>query len=94
MKVLYLIILVLSFLIVFFLGFYLREIVISGRIVEDGLSKEYSFTRAICNENNKCIDVFVKCLNGEVEEMTPVSGFVSFPFDWEDPRGNLSEFCK
>ena len=46
----------------------------------------YSWTTAICNDKNECIDVHVVCRNGKVESLEPVSELVKYGEDWKDPR--------
>lgn len=56
------------------------------------IESRYSYTKAICDENNFCQDYEVACLNGEVQNIQPISGAViQHTSDWEDPRKNKSE---
>lgn len=89
MKTLYLI--ALSFVLGFLLGFaiFFRP-AITGLAIE---SKEYSYTTAICNQENKCIDVLIKCESGNVISLTPVSNLVDLGPDFEDFREKGNNFC-
>ena len=53
---------------------------------------DYIWTSAIC-EGNTCQDYEITCLNGEVKNTRPVSGFVTFSKNWEDPRENREALC-
>lgn len=46
----------------------------------------HSFTKAICNTEHYCIDVFVVCKNKEVIDIFPLGEGIQFSEDWEDPR--------
>lgn len=46
---------------------------------------DYIWTKAICDDN-VCRDYEIKCMDGEVVDVSPVSGFVVFSSIWEDPR--------
>ena len=59
---------------------------ITGRLIEDS-NDFYSFTKAVCDENNKCQDYEVHCNGNETLEITPITGsIVQFSEDWEDSR--------
>lgn len=60
----------------------------TGRAIEN----QYLYTKAICNENNFCQDYEISCSNGEVAEMTPITGAtIQHSSNWQDPRKNKSE---
>jgi hypothetical protein len=44
------------------------------------------WTKAICNDNNYCLDVRITCINGNVVDVTPQSEGVYFSGGWRDPR--------
>ncbi len=47
----------------------------------------YSYTKAICNEDNYCQDYIITCENGELVNQNPITGAaVQQSSDWEDPR--------
>jgi len=52
----------------------------------------YTYTTAICNENNECQDVLIECRDNEVKSLTPISNVVKFSDDWKDIR-ETKEFC-
>lgn len=50
------------------------------------LEYTYSWTKAICNEN-QCQDYVIYCKDNEFVRQTPITGAViSIPEGWEDPR--------
>jgi len=46
---------------------------------------ERTYTSAICLDN-VCRDYLFTCLDGEIIESNPISGFVTFDEDWVDKR--------
>ena len=62
------------------------------RMTGKAIENQYVYTKAICNDNNFCQDYEISCSNGEVVEMTPVTGAsIQHNSDWQDPRKNKSE---
>ena len=77
----------------FLLGFF-TSYRISGEAVKVEEDNHYSWTSAICNEKNECIDILIYCNNGYVEKMTPVSNLIKFNISWIDERDlNNSGYC-
>ncbi|MFH1425212.1 MAG: hypothetical protein ABIG28_00580 [archaeon] len=64
---------------------------ITGQAVSNN---EYTYTTAICNSENKCIDVLVKCDSGNVVSLTPVSDLLDLGEDFEDFRDERGNFCE
>jgi hypothetical protein len=83
---------VIGFLIVGLIaGFFLRGVSMTGNVVN--LLDEYSYTRAICSEN-ECIDAVVFCEGGNVVKIEPIFYMVEHEKGWEDPRKEeFSGFC-
>jgi hypothetical protein len=81
-----------AFVVGFAIGIFLFGGGITGRAVED-IEKNYSYTTAVCNDYNQCIDVLIECEQGKVKKIVPVSELVEFEDDWEDVRGD-GEFCE
>jgi len=54
----------------------------TGKTIEN----EYTYTKAVCDENNFCEDYVIVCKNGSVESITPTGYTVQNPEDWQDPR--------
>ncbi|MFZ5955236.1 MAG: hypothetical protein ACOYT4_02325 [Nanoarchaeota archaeon] len=92
MKLIFLSVLILAFL----SGFFLNRFVFTGKAIsEENFSDDYSWTKAICNAENECVDVYIECRNGKAEKIELASGLVIHDLNWTDPRGNFSdELCK
>ena len=82
---------VLVIVLVFTLGVFFDSIVLTGSVVEV-VGMDYSWTSAICDEENNCLDVLIECSGGNVVGIVPVSGFIDHPSDWIDPR-DIKEYC-
>jgi len=94
MKSEYIILLVLLIL-AFSLGFFLNKIFLTGRAVENSKPEnreEFTWTKAICNKNNECVDVLITCRNKAVVSIEPISDFVKHSSEWSDPRGAFADF--
>lgn len=52
----------------------------------DFVPKEFTWTKAICNDNYFCADVLIKCRDGSIVGFEPVTGWVFMSSSWEDPR--------
>jgi len=47
----------------------------------------YSWTKAICNENNYCQDYEIECNGQELTKMSPITGAsIQNSKTWQDPR--------
>ncbi len=75
----------------FLLGLFLKDIVLTGKVIEENNKGNYTWTKAICNEENKCIDVLVECSDGKVISMSPASDLKDFDDGWKDPRGDFAK---
>ncbi len=54
----------------------------------------YSYTKAICDDNNYCRDYEIFCRNTEIVEMRFTGASVQFDKNWEDPREEVkNNFC-
>jgi hypothetical protein len=68
--------------------FLLLRPVLTGQSVRD----YYTYTKAICDENNFCQDYEITCENNQVTTIEPITGAsIQHNPDWEDPRINKSE---
>lgn len=45
-----------------------------------------SWTKAICTEDNYCIDVQITCVDGQVTDIRPMGPGVQFSSEWKDRR--------
>ena len=49
--------------------------------------REYTFTKAICDENHYCQDYEIVCNGNKTISTSPITGSaVQFLDDWKDPR--------
>jgi uncharacterized membrane protein YvbJ len=46
----------------------------------------HSYTKAICGDDNYCIDVLVNCNNNNIESIKPIGEGIHFSNDWKDIR--------
>lgn len=59
---------------------------ITGKVIEED-NFYYSYTKAICDENNLCQDYEIQCKGKEVIEKKAITGaVVQHSNDWEDSR--------
>ena len=66
--------------------------IMTGSVVSEQ-DEIYSYTKAICNENNFCQDYLIECEGKEVQEMNPIkNAHVQHPKNWKDPR-EKRELC-
>ena len=65
---------------------------ITGQVINS--QNQYSYTTAICNEENECIDVLVECSNGQVVSLTPTSEIIKLNEEWKDFRDKEESFCE
>jgi len=56
---------------------------------------ESTWTKAVCNEENYCLDVLVTCKQGKVVNVKPIGKGVQFSKEWRDPRTEefKAEWC-
>ncbi len=80
-------------LIGFSLAGFFDEVSLTGRAVEES-DLNYTYTKAICNSENRCIDVLVECEGGKVKSLEPVSSLRFFGDKFEDFREDISGFCE
>ena len=65
---------------------------IRSNLTGETIKDHYTYTKAICDENNFCQDYEIICRDKEVIEMKPITGASIQHSDfWEDPRENKSE---
>ena len=73
-------------------GLLVDRFVLVGEVVREVI-EGYTYTTAICNSGNECIDVLVECEGGGVKSLEPVSSLMEFGEEWVDPREEGREFC-
>jgi hypothetical protein len=74
------------FLFSILLGIVLILIIVNAVKTEPGVVPISMWTKAICNEENYCIDVQITCGENEVIDIKPTGEEVNHPKDWIDPR--------
>ena len=64
---------------------------ITGQTIQDN----YTYTTAVCDENNFCEDYEVTCKGKEVLDISPTGFTIQNPENWEDPRDpeNIENLC-
>lgn len=45
-----------------------------------------TWTKAVCNEKNYCLDVQITCSNDKIIDIKPTGEGTYFPENWVDPR--------
>jgi len=55
--------------------------VITGDVIQDN----FSFTKAIC-QDNYCQDYEIVCINKTLISLKPLTEMARFPDSWQDPR--------
>jgi len=93
MKKITLFIILFSFLIITSIMYFgiFRQNITGGAVLD-----YYTYTKAICDENNYCQDYEIVCINGELANMNPLTGMaVQQDPDWEDPRNesDINRLC-
>jgi hypothetical protein len=72
------------------------RISITGRITEN--NNLYSYTKAICNEENFCEDYVISCNGKRAVLIAPTGYNICNPEYWKDPRPedqrNLENLCE
>ena len=75
------------------LFFLSRNLILTSKVTKENV---YTFTKAICTENNYCQDYELKCNNAELVSMSQITGAaVQFSKDWQDPRNEttINKWC-
>ena len=80
---------VVTLLALFFTFGYFANRGLTGGVVQE--LNEYSWTKALCNLDNECIDVVIYCKDGNAVRIEPLLYGVQHPANWSDPRGNFSD---
>jgi len=76
----------------FLLGLFFNKFVFTGKAVQEiSYLGKSSWTKALCNSENECMDVLITCEQGRVIDIEPASEIKKYPDNWQDIRGNLSE---
>ena len=78
----------------FSLGFIISKVNINGNLIFENNKFEfdYSWTKAICDDNNYCLDIEIYCKDGKVVDLIPISIVVGHYEGWNDIREE-NNFC-
>ena len=75
-------------ILLFLVGTFFLTAKTTGNTVKD----YYTYTKAICNENNFCQDHIITCENKKIISIEPITGAsIQQTENWQDPRKNKSE---
>lgn len=56
--------------------------------------KNYSYTKAFCNETNYCQDYEIKCSGEKLIKLIPITGAsIQFSENWKDTREKKDSLC-
>lgn len=78
---------ILMFILGIVIGFFISRVNLTGNVIKE---ENYSWTKAICNSQNQCIDVLITCIDGKVVSIEPASELLDYDIGWNDPRENSS----
>lgn len=91
MKKLTILLILAAFILGILVSLTITKLTPTGQVIEEP-QNDYTYTRAICNENNECIDVLVECQNSKVSSLKPVSELKDFS-TIEIQQLDTNEFC-
>lgn len=66
------------------LGFSINKS-ITGEVIQE-IPNSYTYTKAICNEDNFCEDYVISCKNNNLVEIESTGYATPHYSDWKDPR--------
>jgi len=68
------------------IGIVLIFIIVNAVKTEPKVVPTSTWTKAICNEENYCLDIQITCSGDEIIDIKPTGEGAYFPKDWEDLR--------
>lgn len=76
-----------------FLVFHFSTQTITGEVISQN---NYSYTKALCDDNNFCEDYVIECKGEEVESIFPTGFTVQHSQSWQDPRTQeeINKLCE
>jgi len=74
------------FLLSILVGIVLIFIIVNAVKTEKKVVPTSTWTKAICNEENYCLDVQITCEDNRVIDIKPTGEGAYFPMDWKDHR--------
>ena len=63
----------------------------TGQVIGDGT---FSYTRAICDDNNLCEDYIIECESYSVKKLTPTGFTIQQESNWTDNRTPKENLCR
>ncbi len=67
---------------------------LSGNVVgNDDFTNKYSWTKALCDKNKTCLDVYIECAGNRVMNVTPITGLITFDESWVDKTDKEQGLC-
>jgi|TARA_Y100000310_G_scaffold142028_1_gene141455 hypothetical protein len=57
-----------------------------SQITGEAIKNHYTYTKAICDNENYCEDYIITCEDNEISSVVTTGAVVQFSKDWEDPR--------
>jgi hypothetical protein len=70
-------------------------LVLTKALISQKTEKTYTYTKAFCDTSNTCQDYEVRCEDGEVVSVVPVTGAsIDLEKNWLDPRAVSEEEIK
>ncbi len=94
-KKFYIVLVIVALIVGILIGKYAFNGSLTGSVVSNAENnRSYSWTTAICDDKNRCVDVLIECENGNVKNLTPVSDLNEFSDNWTDPRSGKLNYCE
>lgn len=90
-RIIFILLVILAIIALAFVAGY-AENFFSGEAIYESKLSNYSYTKAICNSKNNCIDVLIECKDGKVTYIEPLSDIVKLHENWKDDRED-KELC-
>ena len=74
------------FLFTILLAIVLIFIIVNAIKTEPKVVPTSTWTKAVCNEENYCLDIQITCSEDRIIDIKPTGEGAYFPDDWQDPR--------
>jgi hypothetical protein len=76
-------------------GILLLSLIFLNPILTGKTINKYTYTKAICTEDNFCQDNIITCEDNNLKEIAPITGAtIQHSKNWKDPRGKQTDnYC-